>query len=172
MPHVTGLEILEYRQSHEHLLYIPFIVLSASADKETKRSALELGATEFLNKPVDASDLILRVRNSLFFKNYQDSLANNAELLEREVKTRTTQLIKSRQQIIHCLANAAEFRDNVTGQHVIRVGLYASAIAKKLGYDEEYCERIRLAAQLHDVGKIGIPDNILMSPQPADGKRI
>ena len=132
--------------------------------KETKQRALSLGATEFLNKPVDPNDLILRVRNALFVKAHQDQLSTNADVLEKEVQLRTMQLQKSREQIIHCLANAAEFRDNVTGQHVIRVGMYTAVIAKKLGFDQLYCDRIRLAAQLHDVGKIGIPDSILMSP--------
>ena len=164
MPEVTGLDILKHRQVDKTMQYIPFIVLSASSDKETKRKALELGATEFLNKPVDPSDLVLRVRNALFFKAHQDQLLNNAELLEKQVQVRTLQLQKSREQIIHCLANAAEFRDNVTGKHVIRVGMYAAVIARRLGKSEAYCTRIRLAAQLHDVGKIGIPDSILMSP--------
>ncbi len=164
MPEVSGLDILKYRQVDETMKYIPFIVLSASSDKETKRKALELGATEFLNKPVDPSDLVLRVRNALFVKAHQDQLSNNAELLEKQVQIRTLQLQKSREQIIHCLANAAEFRDNVTGKHVIRVGMFAAVIARQLGMDEMYCSRIRLAAQLHDVGKIGIPDSILMSP--------
>ncbi len=164
MPDITGLDILKFRQVDDEMKYIPFIVLSASSDKETKQKALSLGATEFLNKPVDPNDLILRVRNALFVKAHQDQLSNNADTLEKEVQLRTMQLQKSREQIIHCLANAAEFRDNVTGQHVIRVGMYTAVIAEKLGFDQLYCDRIRLAAQLHDVGKIGIPDSILMSP--------
>jgi putative two-component system response regulator len=164
MPEVSGLDILQARESDPTLKFVPFIILSASADKDTKRQALELGATEFLNKPVDPSDLVLRVRNALFLKVHQDNLANQADILEREVELRTEQLRRSREQIIHCLANAAEFRDNVTGKHVMRVGMFAAVIAKEMGKDEKYCKQIELAAQLHDVGKIGIPDRILMSP--------
>lgn len=164
MPYVTGLDILRARQSISAVQFTPFIILSASNDSETKRSALELGATEFLNKPVDPSDLTLRVQNALLVKAHQDHLANYADELERQVQLRTAELERSREQIIHCLAKAAEFRDNDTGKHVVRVGKYSSIIADELGFDTEFCRRIELAAQLHDVGKIGVPDSILLNP--------
>ncbi len=164
MPHITGLDILRARQSMTCVQFTPFIILSASNDSETKRSALELGATEFLNKPVDPSDLTLRVQNALLVKAHQDHLSNYADELSRQVQLRTAELERSREQIIHCLAKAAEFRDNDTGKHVVRVGKYSSVIADELGFDTEFCRRIELAAQLHDVGKIGVPDSILLNP--------
>ncbi len=168
MPHVTGLDILRARQSITSAQYTPFIILSATSDTETKRTALELGASEFLNKPVDPSDLTLRVQNALLVKAHQDHLANYAEELSRQVQLRTAEIERSREQIIHCLAKAAEFRDNDTGKHVVRVGKFSSIISHELGFDSLFCRRIELAAQLHDVGKIGVPDSILLNPGKLD----
>lgn len=164
MPNVTGLELLAERQKSKETMMVPFIILSANSENDIKREALALGATDFLAKPVDASDLTVRVRNSLIVKGHQDHLANYAHELEREVQLRTAQIERSREQIIHCLARAAEYRDNETGEHVIRVGKYCAIIADELGFDERYCHQIELAAQLHDVGKIGIPDSVLLNP--------
>lgn len=164
MPHITGLDLLKLRQKSSAIQHIPFIILSANSENQIKREALQLGATDFLSKPVDPSDLILRVQNALTVKRHHDHLANYAVELERQVKERTQQIEKSREQIIHCLARAAEFRDNETGEHVIRVGKYCAVIADQLGFGPEYCREIELAAQLHDVGKIGIPDSVLLNP--------
>ena len=87
-----------------------------------------------------------------------------ANELEKQVRLRTAQIERSREQIIHCLARAAEYRDNETGEHVIRVGKYCAVIADELGFGENYCRQIELASQLHDVGKIGIPDSVLLNP--------
>ena len=164
MPHVSGIDLLQQRQQNAIAKHVPFIVLSANSEKTIKREALKLGATDFLAKPVDAVDLVLRVQNSLLVKKHQDQLTDYAVELEKQVQHRTRQIDASREQIIHCLAKAAEFRDNETGAHVIRVGKYASVIAKQLGFGPNYCRQIELAAQLHDVGKIGIPDSILLNP--------
>ncbi len=164
MPDVSGLDILKERQFIKSLRATPFIILSASNDAETKQKALELGATDFLAKPVDKSDLTLRVQNSLIVKRHFDNLANHAEELEKQVRLRTRQLEKSREHVIRVLARAAEFRDNETGEHVIRVGAYCEVIADQLGMPENFCKQIGLAAQLHDVGKIAIPDAVLLNP--------
>lgn len=164
MPNITGLDLLKVRKKVPHLQPIPFIILSATSDNQIKRQALELGATDFLGKPVDPSDLILRVQNALIVKHHYDYVSNYATELEGQVRLRTQQIEKSREQIIHCLARAAEYRDNETGEHVMRVGKYCSVIANQLGFNEEYCRQISLAAQLHDVGKIGIPDSVLLNP--------
>ncbi len=164
MPHITGLDLLKIRQRTSQFQHIPFIILSANSENEIKREALKLGATEFLNKPVDPFDLVLRVQNALIVKRHFDQMENHAEELERQVRLRTAQIERSREQIIHCLAKAAEFRDNETGEHVIRVGKYCNVIANQLGFSDEYCRQIELAAQLHDVGKIGIPDSVLLNP--------
>lgn len=170
MPGVGGIEILRKMRDDPKLAHIPVIILTASCDRKTKLQVLELGATDFLAKPVDPSELIPRVRNALTAKAYHDHLANYAEELERQVQSRTAELEASRQEVIHCLARAAEFRDDDTGHHILRVGRYAGIIADELGMDEHEVELIEQAAQLHDVGKIGIADSILLKPGKLDSE--
>ena len=162
MPDVSGLEILSAMRLDERMYHIPVIVLTACTGPETKLQALQLGPSDFLAKPVDASELLLRVRNVLAVKSYQDHLANHSAELERMVDKRTQELVASRQRIIHCLARAAEFRDDDTGHHVTRVGKYAAVIADELGFDNRAIELIEQAAKLHDIGKIGVPDSVLL----------
>src|SRR6185436_3190961 len=134
----------------------------------TKRNALELGATDFLGKPVDAADLVPRVRNCLVVKAHHDHLERYSNHLESEVRIRTAELEKSRLQVVHCLARAAEYRDDDTGRHVIRVGKYAGILARELGLHDAHAQMLETAALLHDVGKIGIPDAILLKPGKLD----
>ena len=164
MPIVSGLDILRIRQKSPELNSIPVLILSATSEQAVKREALELGVTDFLAKPVGPSDLSLRVQNALIVKRHHDHLASYALELENKVRERTKQLEQSREQIIHCLARAAEYRDSETGEHIIRVGKYCRVIADELGFSEAYCREIELGAQLHDVGKIGIPDSVLLNP--------
>ena len=164
MPEVSGLEILADVRRDPDLINIPVLVLTASADPETKLKALELGATDFLAKPVDPNDLIPRVRNALVVKAHHDQLADQAEELERQVKLRTAELEASRRAIICCLALAGEYRDQETGYHVVRVGRYVGLTGRELGFDEEQANLMEQAALLHDVGKIGISDSILRKP--------
>ncbi|WP_145419753.1 HD domain-containing phosphohydrolase [Planctomycetes bacterium K23_9] len=164
MPHVTGLEILAAMRNDRELRLIPTLILTASTAPETKLEALRLGASDFLAKPVDPSELALRVRNVLSAKAYQDHLAKYSERLEQQVESRTKELLRSREEAIHCLARAGEFRDDDTGHHVMRVGLYSAIIAQELGFPKSAIDLIQQAAQLHDVGKIGIPDAILHKP--------
>jgi putative two-component system response regulator len=168
MPKLSGFDVLAAMRSDSHLQRIPVIILTASSDTDNKLHALELGATDFLAKPVDPSELVLRVRNTLTAKAYQDQLANYSARLEHEVRTRTAELEAARLEAIHCLARAAEFRDDDTGRHVVRVGRYAAIIARRLGFDKKRVEIFELAAQLHDVGKIGVPDSILLKPGKLD----
>lgn len=162
MPEVSGLEILAAMRADDHMCHIPVIVLTACTGPETKLEALQLGLSDFLAKPVDASELLLRLRNVLAVKAYQDQLADHSNELERQVRKRTEEVVASRQRIIHCLARAAEFRDDDTGHHVIRVGKYAAVIAAELGFDQQAVELMEQAAKLHDIGKIGVPDAVLL----------
>ena len=164
MPEVSGLEILRERRRIPSLQLTPFIILSGSQDLEVKQEALEHGATDFLGKPVEKIELTLRVKNSLLLKQQYKDLEVHAHELEQEVQERTRQLERSREQILQCLARAAEYRDNETGRHVVRVGKYARVVGERLGLPKEFCSQIELAAQLHDLGKIGIPDSILLNP--------
>jgi putative two-component system response regulator len=161
MPNVSGLDILRELRSNAKTTNIPVVILTASTDRETRLVALQRGATDFLAKPVDPSELLPRVRNALVVKSHQDHLARYAEQLEEQVHQRTAELELSRREIIECLARAAEYRDDTTGKHIIRVGKFAAAIGRQLNLTPVLVDLIEQAAQLHDVGKIGIPDDIL-----------
>jgi len=164
MPHVSGLDILAAIRADSHWTHLPVLVLTAATDQNIKRRALELGASDFLAKPVDPTDLVPRIRNVLTVKRHHDHIEQYSRVLEAEVLRRTAELARSRQEVIHCLARAAEFRDDSTGRHVFRVGRYARLIASELGWSGERLNVLEQAAQLHDVGKIGIPDYVLLKP--------
>ncbi|MDC0936575.1 response regulator [Pirellulales bacterium] len=164
MPQINGLDILQLMRSDPQLMRTPVIIVTASEEASVKLQALELGANDFLAKPVDSSELILRIRNTLQMKEHQDRLSNYSAELEREVQKRTAELEASQREVVYCLARAGESRDSVTGFHVTRVSKYAGITADQLGFDSEEVERLELASQLHDVGKIGISDLILLKP--------
>ena len=168
MPRVSGFDILHLMMLDPVLNSIPTIIVTATTDPTDKYKALNLGAYDFLTKPVEPSDLIPRVRNALVFKRQYDQKVRETEELERVVERRTAELQRSRQQLILSLARAAEHRDNDTANHVIRVGRYAEIIARGLGWSHEKAAIIEQAAQLHDVGKIGISDTILLKPGKLD----
>jgi putative two-component system response regulator len=168
MPEINGLEILAAMRSDETLCRTPVIILTGSSDPETKLIALQAGATDLLQKPVHSEELLARLGNILRMKAYQDRLHQHSEELEEAVQRRTAELEASRLDVIHCLARAAEFRDDDTGQHVLRVGRYARVIAQQLGFSQQELDILEPAAQLHDVGKIGIADAILLKPGKAD----
>ena len=164
MQHVSGLDILAALRADQRWAHLPIVILTVATDQNTRRRALELGASEFLAKPVDPTELIPRIRNVLTVKRHHDHMQEYSHKLEAEVLRRTAELARSRQEVIHCLARAAEFRDDDTGRHVFRVGRYARLIASELGWEGERLNMLEQAAQLHDIGKIGIPDAILLKP--------
>jgi putative two-component system response regulator len=164
MPELDGLEILTAIRADRDLSAVPVVILTASSTSEMKLEALERGATDFLFKPVHRGELMARIRNVLTVKAYQDRLCRYSEELEIAVRERTADLEASRLELIRCLARAAEFRDDDTGQHIIRVGRYARIIGARLGLAADLLDMLEPAAQLHDVGKIGIPDAVLLKP--------
>lgn len=164
MPHVSGLDVLDEMQADPKLSRIPVIMLTASVDRGTRIQALNRGAADFLTKPLDPEELRPRLRNALLMRSYENRLRNHALELEVTVRDRTRELCSSRLELIHCLGRAAEYRDDDTGKHILRVGCFAALIARKAGLPGPYVEMIELAAQLHDVGKIGLSDAVLLKP--------
>ncbi|MEX0729082.1 MAG: HD domain-containing phosphohydrolase [Planctomycetaceae bacterium] len=164
MPGLSGLEILRAIRADVTFATTPVVILTASSTNDTKLEALDGGATDLLSKPVHRGELLARIRNVLTAKSYQDRLCRYSEELEIAVRERTADLEASRLEVFHCLARAAEFRDDDTGQHIIRVGRYARIIGEELGLSTTQLELLEPAAQLHDVGKIGITDAILLKP--------
>jgi cyclic di-GMP phosphodiesterase len=168
MPVMSGLDVLRELRAVPGGRYLPVIVLTALNDRSVRLEALELGAADFLSKPLDVAELMPRVRNVLMAKAYQNRLAGHSAELEAAVGERTRQLERARLEVVHCLARAAEFRDDDTGRHVARVGKYAGIIARKLDQPAAWCALLELAAQLHDIGKLGVSDAVLLKPGKLD----
>ena len=164
MPGINGLEILRKLRETSEIASIPVVVMTSSDDDRIRMAALKLQANDFLTKPANSSELVARVRNSLMVKMQHDQLKSVSARLQHEVTVRTDELYATRRETILCLARTAESRDTETGNHVIRVGKYAGIIGRNAGLDEDFCCWLELAAQLHDVGKISIPDSILYKP--------
>jgi len=144
MPVMDGYEATKQIKNSKEYAHIPLIVISALSDKEAIKKGLELGANEYISKPFDITEFVLRVRNSIKMGELQDN--------------------KNEKDIIYILAKAAEYRDNETSMHTIRVGEMSAYIAQKLGWDQDAVEVMRLAAPMHDMGKVGTPDAILLKP--------
>jgi putative two-component system response regulator len=139
-------------------------MVTALDDRDSRLRGLEAGAEEFVTKPVDRNELRIRVRNLLRLKEFSDFLANHNRILDAQVKERTAQLTSSYRETILTMTRAAEYRDDDTGAHVRRISFYCRELAEHLGTDGGFRDRIFYASPMHDVGKIGIPDHILLKP--------
>ncbi|HEX9839548.1 MAG TPA: HD domain-containing phosphohydrolase [Anaerolineales bacterium] len=165
MPYLDGFQVMN--QLREHVpsgAFLPILVLTADITPEAKRQALAEGATDFLTKPFDQTEVLLRIRNLLRTRALHLQLQDQNLLLEQKVRERTAELEETQIEILERLALAAEYRDDDTGEHTRRVGQMSAQIAQALGLPEAEVELIRRAAPLHDVGKIAIPDSILLKP--------
>ena len=167
MPGKDGFEVLdEFRGLFGEEEYLPVLILTSDQSPEAKRRGLSAGAQDFLTKPLSPAEVRLRVRNLLETRFLHLELQENNRHLEDRVRRRTAELEEARSQILERLARAAEYRDDETGDHTRRVGQMSGAIARELGLEPERVELIQRVAPLHDVGKIGIPDEILLHPGP------
>jgi putative two-component system response regulator len=146
--------------------WIPFLMLTGDLDPEVRERALSAGARDFVLKPFDVGEVLQRIKNLLETRHLHLRLRRHADELEEKVRERTAQLAETQVEILRRLAVAAEYRDDVTGEHAERVGALAALIAEEMALPAEQVELIRRAAPLHDVGKIGVPDAILMKPAP------
>jgi len=167
MPAPDGYEIMRRLETHirgpERL---PVLVLTADISTEAKRQALSLGARDFLTKPFDPDEVRMRVDNVLELRDAHLQLRDQNLALEHRVQARTMELERARSETLDRLSLAAEFRDDDTKQHAARVGRTVALLAERLGLADDDVERLRCAAPLHDIGKIGIPDSILLKQGP------
>lgn len=166
MPEMDGFEVAQRLKDGPLTRTIPVIMVTAMTDRDSKLRALECGVDDFLSKPVDRAELRVRVRNLLRVKEYNDFLKNYRHRLEKEVEDRSKELLSSYFDTVFTITRAAEFRDEETGAHIRRIGIYSRELAQKLEMDHKFIEAIFYASTLHDVGKIGIPDHILFKPGP------
>ena len=166
MPHLDGFQVLEQLRTSKTSEYLPVLVLTADVNPETRLRALGAGANDFLTKPVEPTEVGLRVRHLLTTRFMTLELQDQTEVLEQKIRARTWELEEAQIEIMERLARAAEYRDDNTGEHTFRVGHNAAELAAAAGMTGQDVELIRSAAPLHDVGKIGIPDSILLKPGP------
>jgi putative two-component system response regulator len=162
MPHLDGLEVMDQLNEIAEASYLPILILSGDLTPEARRDALSRGAKDFVNKPFQQDELLLRIKTLLETRFLYIQIQGQNQLLEAKVRERTRELVEAQIEIIERLAIAAEFRDDNTGQHTHRVGQMSALVAKQLGLSDVQVSLIRRAAGLHDVGKIGVPDTILM----------
>jgi putative two-component system response regulator len=171
MPNLDGLGVLQQlRAIAGPQAYVPVLVLTGDSSPEARRRALSEGAKDFLTKPFEVGEVLLRIRNLLETRYLHREITTQNQLLEQRVRERTGELEDAYLDTLERLASAAEFRDDETGRHTERVGEVAALLGGALDLPEEDLFLIRRAAPLHDVGKIGIPDAILRKPGPLTGE--
>jgi len=168
MPHMDGFAVMAELKSEINADYLPILVLTAELTAEVRAKALESGAKDFLTKPFDQLEVLQRIHNILEVRLLYKQVRHQNETLEEKVKKRTIELENSRYEVIERLGQAAEFKDNETGNHVLRMSKYSRLLAKAKGLPEDTVDLIFLASPMHDIGKIGIPDKILLKPGKLD----
>lgn len=162
MPGKTGIDLLKI--AAEKYPDMAVMMVTAIDDRGTAIQALQMGAYGYVVKPFEVNEFVINIANALRRRELELYSRRRNEILEMLVDERTKELQESKEETIQKLARAAEFRDNETAQHTNRMGQYCGLIAQKAGLPEAECEVIRVASVLHDVGKIGIPDKILLKP--------
>jgi len=164
MPHLDGYQVMEALRSLSDPLLPPIIILTAQHSHEVRLKALACGARDFVGKPFDRDELLMRVRNLLDAQLAHRLLHDQKAMLENMVAARTEMLHQTRLQVVRRLGRAAEYRDNETGLHIIRMSQIATLLARSMGWSEADCALMLHASPMHDIGKIGIPDTILLKP--------
>ncbi|MDH3320983.1 MAG: response regulator [Betaproteobacteria bacterium] len=164
MPHVNGLEFLQRFRALPGHDDIPLVMITACGEAELRQAALEAGATEFLTRPAQPIEIVARTRNLLRLRAVTRKLADQTDWLQREVRNATGQIERRVREMLFSLGRAAEFRDPETGAHIQRMANYSRLIAERLGLSAEMRDTLLQAAPMHDIGKLGIPDEILLKP--------
>ncbi len=169
MPGMSGFDVTKRLKSEHSTMHIPVIIVTSLSDRDSKLKGLQDGADELLSKPVDEAEFSIRIKNLLKVKRYEDYLIAHGRMLEGEVNNKQAQLEKAYDKIrfgyietVYRLTLAAEYRDKETGGHIKRISLYSQLLARYIGLNEQNVEAIFFASPMHDVGKIGIPDSILL----------
>lgn len=175
MPRINGFDVARKLKENEETRIIPIVMVTALQDLETRIRALEAGADDFLSKPVDKTELQARVHSLVQVKAYNDHMRDYQKELEAEVAKRTEELRKAFETIktasldtIYRLSRASEYKDEDTGAHIKRMSNYSAAVARQRGLSKDDVDTILYAAPMHDAGKIGIPDKILLKPGKLD----
>jgi putative two-component system response regulator len=164
MPYLDGFDILRSLNEEMNTSYLPVIVISAQDDMTNRLKALEMGAQDFISKPFNNSEVMLRVSNFLDLQFYNNNIKNKNIILEKSIQKKNDELNRMQDEVMNRLLRAIEFRDHETGDHINRISEYTTIIAKGLGLLEENIDKLTYASLMHDIGKIGVPDEVLNKP--------
>ncbi|MEI7457538.1 MAG: HD domain-containing phosphohydrolase [Nitrosomonadales bacterium] len=168
MPELDGIEFVRQFRASEGRADIPVLMVTANDQVAVRHHALEAGANDFLTKPIDKAEFMARTRNMLSLRRSQRKLEDRAAWLNEEVKKATAEILARERETVIRLSKAADSRDPETGAHILRMSHFSKLIAKNMGLSEAQQEMILEASPMHDIGKVGIPDNILLKPGRLD----
>lgn len=168
MPELDGLAFMRRLKALPERTATPVIMITADLERDVRYQALELGARDFLNKPLDAAEFTARLKNQLALIEAERKLSDRAAWLAEEVAKATAEIRSREKETILRLSRAAEYRDPETGAHLLRMSHYSRLIAERIGLSVEEQELILEASPMHDIGKVGIPDAILLKPGRLD----
>ena len=164
MPGMDGIEFTRRIRAERRLSDVPIIIVTVVEDRQVRYQALENGATDFLTRPIDPQECRARCLNLLALRRNQRVVAERALWLEEQVMHAIREVRTRERETLMKLAKAGEYRDQETGNHIIRMSRYARLIAEELKLTAMECDEIEAASPMHDIGKIGIPDHILLKP--------
>jgi putative two-component system response regulator len=164
MPGLDGLELVKAIRAHQRHALVPLVMITAQDERAVRIDCIKAGANDFLLKPVDPVEFKARVRNLLALHRAQTALAERGDELQVEVNRALKTLVKREEEIVWRLSRATEGRDFETGNHIMRMATVCRILAEELGHNRHFCHAIQVAAQMHDIGKVGIPDHILFKP--------
>ncbi|MGP0628169.1 HD domain-containing phosphohydrolase [Nitrospina sp. 32_T5] len=165
MPGMDGFQFLKEIQVYEREVNPPpILILTANNSNDIRVRALLAGAMDFITKPFNVIEALARIKNMLDVRLLHNQVRQQNQVLDQKIQERTQQLVDTRLEVIQRLGRAAEYRDNETGMHVIRMSKFSALLAESIGMTEEECDLILNASPMHDIGKIGIPDRILLKP--------
>jgi len=168
MPDINGIDFIKKIRAKEGCQDIPIMMITVADEKTVRYNALEAGATAFLTRPIDHIECRTSCRNLLKLSEQHSIIQQRAQWLAEQVELATEQIVAREQETLLCLAKAGEYRDEETGNHVVRMAKYSRQIAQELGLSKEESDSLEYAAPMHDIGKIGIPDGILLKPGKLD----
>jgi len=166
MPEMNGIDFVKMLKTIPAYKFVPVIMITIKKDAETRLASLEAGVTDFLSKPIDLHECTARCVNLLVMRQQQLTLETKSQLLESLVQAATAEIRAREKETIMRLARVGEYKDYETSRHLVRMSLYARILAEAAGFSEDDADTIELAAPLHDIGKVGIPDNVLLKNGP------
>jgi len=170
MPYMDGYEVMDQLQDYYQALMPPVLVLTAQASTEFKKKAFDRGARDYVTKPFSIDEILSRVKNLLQVQLMHEQLENQNHMLELKVKERTQEIFQTRLEVVRRLGRAAEYRDNETGLHIVRMSKISMLLGQACGMGDYQANLLLNASPMHDIGKIGIPDHILLKPGKLDAE--